>query len=238
LPTIADITEGTEQKLTAGYRNVWDDLVTLVYGVYGYIFETNQGDINMRYPGSSYGLPPFGIGQDSIGIDISASDSVDKIRNLITITEFDGVESTYFDDDSISLYQERSGELSTYLTNTLEAADVGQRILNALAFPVLTSNNISVNLLNPSLSNLQRDLLLNNAVGSRWNIDVPITMGGLQTYLVIGSQLQISKDSFILNMTTTPYSSIINSKLWHQIPYNYTWTSYGVAFPTQEWQEI
>jgi hypothetical protein len=130
LPVISGTGDESLQRLNAGYRNVWDDLVTLVYGVNGWIWEDPNGTLTVD---CGLGFPPeqITITQDMLNTDIQGGDGVDKIRNKVTITEFDGVETTYYDDESISLYNERSGSLSTYLTETLEAANVAQRIYRA-----------------------------------------------------------------------------------------------------------
>jgi hypothetical protein len=71
-----------------------------------------------------------------------------------------------------------------------------------------------------------------------FEIDAPVPMGGKQVYLVIGSQLDITKDAYLVTLNLALKAAIVNNKIWKQIPYNYTWTSYGVAFPTQEWQDL
>jgi hypothetical protein len=237
LPPISTDTETTQQTLTAGQRNIWDDLVTLVYGVYGSIWETSNGFIQCTFVTNPF-QPALALTQDVIGIDIAASDSVDEIRNIITVTEFDGVESTYYNDDSITLYQERSGSINTYLNSTLDAADIGQYILNSLSFPSLAVKQISVDLINNNVSNAQRFYLYAGGVSRQFEVEAPLPMGGTLEYRCIGAQMDINKNTYTVNLYLTPFASIENSQNWAQIPYNYTWTSYGVAFPTQEWQDL
>jgi hypothetical protein len=237
LPVISGTGDESLQRLNAGYRNVWDDLVTLVYGVNGWIWEDPNGTLTVD---CGLGFPPeqITITQDMLNTDIQGGDGVDKIRNKVTITEFDGVETTYYDDESISLYNERSGSLSTYLTETLEAANVAQRILNGLAYPLLSTEQISLNLLNPIFTDEQRDLLLYRPLGIKMQVEAPLPMGGTQYYQTIGCQFDITKDAFILGLSLAPYSQQYNSINWDQVPYSYTWTSYGTAFPTQKWNEL
>lgn len=236
-PTISYSSESTSQHLSAGYRNTWDDITTLVYGIYGWIWEQPNGDIEIEYQGTPISST-ITLTQDMLSPDIMGGDSIGKIRNTVTITEFDGIESTYYDDNSINLHNQRPGTLSTYLTNTLDAANVGQTILNGLAYPLLSTEQISVNLLNPIFTDSERELLLFSPIGRRITVEAPIPMGGTLDYLTIGCQFDINKDSFVLSLTLAPYSQAYNSPNWDQIPYNYTWTSYGVAFPTQEWQDL
>ena len=238
LPALQIENESTQQHLESGFRNVWDDLVTLVYGVYGILYETSIGNLGMQFVGTGYSGPAFTLPADIISPNISANDSVDKLRNLITISEFDGTSSTYYDDDSITLYQERSGSLNTYLTSTLDAADVGQQILNSLSFPTLACEKITIDLTNPNMSDIARGYLYSGGINSRWKVQAPLPMNGEQLYLIIGANFQITKDAYLIDLTLTPFVSITNNKIWSRIGYNYTWTSYGVAFPTQEWQDL
>jgi hypothetical protein len=239
-PFINSAGEFSTQTLTTGFRNVWDDLTIMTYGVYGYLYEQPNGDIEVKFP-SAESVPmtsSLTVTQEMISPDIIGGDSFEALRNKITMTEFDGVQSTYYDDDSISLYNERSGSLTTYLDQTLEAANIAQLILNGLSYPFLSTQKISLNLLNPVFSDAERNLLLFSPLGKLITVEAPIPMGGTMEYLTIGCQIEATKDAFILGLTLAPYSQARNSQNWDQIPYNYTWSSYGVAFPTQEWQDL
>jgi hypothetical protein len=237
-PLLTPSFDSNEQKLTAGFRNVWDDIVTLVYGVYGIVYENNLGNLFTRFVGGVFPAPASELTQEMLGTDISAGDSFDKLRNAITVAKVDGSESTYYDDNSINLYQERSGSISTYLTQTLDAADIAQRMLNSLAFPNLLTEQISLNLLNPIFTDVLRKRLIAGPIGSAFKVLSPEPMGGTKTYLVIGAQIEANKNTYNVTLDLALLKSIDGSKIWAQIPYNYTWTSYGVAFPTQEWIDL
>ena len=225
----------TEQRLTAGYRNIWDDLVTLMYGLYNFIDEGNDGDLFLSMEPESVSF--LTLTQDMLNTDITGGDRFDQLRNEITITKWDDTSLTYSDDNSINLYSERSGTLKTFLTQDLDTANVAQRILNNMAYPLLSTETVSVNLLNPIFTTEQRELLL-YPIGNRFTIEAPEPMGGTLDYTCIGNNREINKNAFICTLTLVPYSQIEHSKNWLQIPYNYNWTSYGVAFPLQKWQDL
>jgi hypothetical protein len=63
-------------------------------------------------------------------------------------------------------------------------------------------------------------------------------MGGTLDYIIIGCNYEINRNEYLVNLKLAPYSQVYNTINWDQVPYNYTWTSYGVAFPTQEWQDL
>jgi hypothetical protein len=240
LPNIFIDGELSSQTLTSGFRNVWDDMTTLTYGVYGYLYEEPSGDIVIKFPAADAAplSPVITITQDMLSTDIVGGDKYDSLRNYITLTEFDDIQSTYFDDNSITLYAERSGTLNTYLNNTLEVANIAQIILNGLSYPLLSTEQITLNLLNPVFTDADRELLLYTPLGQLITVEAPAPMGGTIEYLTIGCQFELNKNAFNLILTLAPYSQARNSPNWDQIPYNYTWTSYGVAFPTQEWQDL
>jgi hypothetical protein len=225
------------QVLMAGTRNVWDDLTKLYYGIYGYIIESPNGSLTF-YETDTELTNTFTFTDDLLSPSIVGGERFDKLRNIISATRFDGVEKTYYDNDSISLYGDRSGGIDTAIENTADLDTVATKMLNALSYPLLSTEQIGVNLLNPVFTDAQRDLLLLEPLGQRVTIEAPAPMGGTLDYLTIGVSYSINKDQFILDLTLVPYSSVLVSPNWEQIPYNYTWSSYGVAFPTQEWQDL
>jgi hypothetical protein len=226
------------QSLDVGTRNSWDDMVTLVYGMYGWISETPLGDLYVELPVTARTPATFDITQNMIRPDIMGGDRINEIRNQMTITVYGGTSKTYYDSDSVSLYNERSGSLTTYLNGTPAADTVSGNILNALAYPLLSTEKVSVDLLNPNIGDTLRDRILYDPLAMRTNVEAPLPMGGTQPYLVVGINFDISKDSFIADLTLWPLARTYVAQNWLQIPYSYTWTSYGAAYPTQQWQDL
>jgi len=240
LPNINIDTETSSTTLTSGFRNVWDDLTTLTYGAYGYMYESPNGDINVKFP-QAEAVPmtsSITLTQSMLSPDIVGGDRVDELRNTLTINRYDNTAATFYDDDSIAGYGQRSGTLATYLNTALEVANISATILNGIAYPLLSTEKVSVNLLNPIFTNAERELLLYTPLGMLITVAAPDPMGGTLEYLTIGCNFQISKNAFILDLQLVPYSVARSSINWNQVPYNYTWTSYGVAFPTQKWQDL
>jgi hypothetical protein len=225
------------QQLASGTRNVWDDVTTLYYGIYGYIIESPDGTLTL-YETQTELTNSLTLNADTLSPSIIGNDRLDKMRNIITLTTFDGTVKTYYDSDSINLYGDRAGSLDTLVTDVADIANIGAKILNGLSYPLLSTEQIEVNLLNPVFTNAQRDLLLSQPLGQRITVEAPAPMGNTLDYLTIGVNYNINKNAFIMDITLVPYSTVLVSPNWDQIPYNYTWTSYGVAFPTQEWQDL
>jgi hypothetical protein len=229
--------DNAEQALDEGPANVWDDLVKLTYGVYGYITEQPDGTLYFNFSDTDL-TNVFTFTGELLSPAIEGGDRYDLLRNIVTISRFDGSSTTYYENESTEIYGDKSGSLETYLQIAAEANDIGQKILNGMAYPLLSTRQINMDLLNPNFTSAERYALLNAPLGIRCTVEAPLAMGGTQDYLTIGCNYNINKNSFNLDLILTPYSQVFNTPNWEQIDYSYTWTSYGVAFPTQEWQDL
>jgi hypothetical protein len=220
-----------------GAQNVWDAYVTSVYGIYGFITEGNDGTLYFRYSDVGY-TNSLTLTQDMIKPDLLGGERIDEQRNSITLDPYSGTAQSYYDNFSIEKYGERSGTLPTYLSDPAEMKVVGDRIIDGMSYPILSTSAVSVDLINPAFTNAERLELLIDPLGKRITVQAPLAMGGTQDYLIMGVDWDINRNTFSANLKLAPYSQVFNSLNWLQVPYNYTWTSYGVAFPTQEWQDL
>lgn len=223
------------QTLSAGWRNVWNDLVTLTYGAWGYLIE-NIGDtlVCVLTPQATYN-----VGRNQIATTITGTDNLPQLRNSVTITKYDGTTSTFRDQTSVRTYGEQSGNLTTYIVSTPDAEITGTKLLNGLAYPQFGTQHVEINLYNPNVSQeLFYNLWFGCTGGNTITVDAPAPMGGNQRYIPVGYQLQASKSSWILGFDLIPYSVAVNSINWKQVNPIYTWSSYGVAFPTQKWSDL
>jgi hypothetical protein len=226
------------QQLNEGYHNTWDELVKLVYGVYGYIVENPDGELFFRF-GEVTLTSAITLTADMLSPDIEGGDRFDTMRNRVTLSKYDSTQTTYYGSDSIALYGDRLGSLDTYLVDQPDLNDTGQKILNSMSYPLLSTERVSVNLLNPIFTDAQRDdFFLSIPLGCRISVEAPQAMGGTQEYLTIGCNYTINRNEFVMDLTLAPFAQAYNTPNWDQIDYSYTWTSYGVAFPTQKWQDL
>lgn len=225
------------QELPAGSQNVWADIVQLVYGLHGYIIEKPDGELDISYADAPL-TNTLTLTADVLSPDLIGGERFESMRNIVTINKYDNTLLTYYESESVSLYGDRVGTLDTYLVTDAEIDLIGQKILNSMAYPLLSTEQIGMSLFNPAFTDAQRDLLLTDPLGKLITVDAPTPMGGSQEYLTIGCNYSINRNSFDLSLTLAPYSMAWPSINWEQVPYNYTWTSYGVAFPTQKWQDL
>ena len=222
------------QTLAAGWRNVWDDLVTLVYGVWGTINETNTAVVMTL----DWAKSPSPISQNQIMVDVEATDNLPSLRNHVTITKYDNTSVEYRDQESIRQYGELPGSLTTFINNTSDANTTGAKIINGLSWPLFGISNVRFNLYNPNLTNTDIQALSGIPQGGVLSIAAPTPMGGTQDYAAVGYSLSANKNAWIYNINLVPYSVAINSINWNQVDPSYTWTSYGTAYPTQKWSDL
>ncbi len=237
-PTISFINDPTiDNRLSAGNRNLWDDMTKIWYGMYCYIIEKPDGSLDFHDTDTEL-TSSLTITPDMLDPSLIGNERFDTVRNVITLTKHNGTNHTYYNNESMAFYGDRIGTLQTEIKSTNDVATVAAKILNAISYPILSTEQIGLNLLNPIFTDAQRDQLLFNPLGNRVTVEAPEPMGGTLDYLIIGVNYSINKNTFSMDLTLVPYSSVVISINWDQVPYNYTWTSYGVAFPTQEWQDL
>ena len=223
------------QTLDVGWRNVWDDLVTLTYGVWGVIGEFVGQSIEVSLEIGSVTNPI--VANDILMVDIEGIDSTPNMRNDVTVTKYDTTSLEYKEQNSIRDYGSQPGSINTFINNNSDAATTASKIVNGLGYPSFGVNQYGINLYNPNIvaTNLPYYWITTNVPVS---VDAPLPMGGLQDYLTVGYRLNASKNAWIVENNVVPLSVVNSSINWEQVPAKYTWTSYGVAYPTQKWSDL
>ena len=223
------------QTLAAGWRNVWDDLVTLTYGVWGNISENLGSAVScsLEVPSPITTV----VYNNYLMVDVEGVDSTPSIRNDVTITKYDGTTVEYREQNSVRDYGPQPGSLTTFINNTSDANTTGAKIVNGLGYPSFGLNRYGINLYNPNI--YQPDLIYYYITGFvPVTVAAPEPMGSVQDYLVVGYRLSANKNAWIIENNVVPLSVAVNSINWEQVPASYTWTSYGTAYPTQKWSDL
>jgi hypothetical protein len=227
-------TNAQSQTLDVGWRNVWDDIVTLTSGAWGLI-KSDDDNITMYLDPSA--MSTYGVANNELMTTIEASDNIGDTRNTVTLTKYDNTSKTYTDDDSIRQYGQQTGSLSTFINNDADLDTTGAKIINGLAWPLFGTRRASVNLYNPNVTDTEA-LSLMRPAGKKWSVAAPAPMGGTQTFICVGFTISANKNAWIVDLDLTPYQQAVNSINWKQVPASYTWTSYGTAYPTQKWSDL
>ena len=228
-------TNSQSQTLAAGWRNVWDDLVTLTYGVWGAITESTG--LAVECVVTTPTTITTNVYNNYLMVDIEGIDSTPKLRNDVTLTKYDTTTIEYRDQPSIYQYGQQPGTITTYINNDSDALTTCAKIVNGLAYPYLALDRYRINLYNPNIP--QADLTYYYITGLiPVTVLAPTPMGGTQDYLTVGYRLNANKNAWIMENNVVPLSVAVNSINWEQVPASYTWTSYGVAYPTQKWSDL
>lgn len=236
-------TIATSMQFTAGTRNAWDDLQTIMASIRGTIDERYDGLIMFNARPSS---PTVSLTWDANWIDsaINTSASLNDIRNSISVTNLSGTSPiVYRDDTSVYLYGEKVGSIDTILTNTGDVDTLGTLLLDTRSYPDDTINSISADLCNPNMTDTDRTHFFDTGVyGPVYLITatgIPAALGSeTQDLIGIGRQINLSKNTWIFTYNTVSYSAVYPTPTWSRIGFSYTWTSYGAAFPTQKWSDL
>lgn len=223
------------QTLTAGWRNVWTDLFTLFNGTWGYIVENAGSTVYCISTQSGTG----NIALNQMMTTVTGRDNVTGIRNDVTVVQQNGTTNEYIEPVSRRQYGCQPGTINTYLDSTAEAQTTGAKILNGLAFPYFGISEVEINLYNPNVTSANAGAFLSYyGLADALIVEAPLPMGGTQKYLPVGMNLDISKNAWIVKYNLIPYTVAVNSINWKQVDPSYTWSSYGVAFPTQKWSDL
>lgn len=101
-------------------------------------------------------------------------------------------------------------------------------------------SGFEIDLMNPNISDVDRAAM----VGLYSVPFAPINITGLPAALGTAQMLvnrwsiNITKYNAVAKWETVPQARYYSSNTWNQVPNSYTWTSYGVAYPTQKWSDL
>lgn len=165
--------------------------------------------------------------------------SLGTIVNDVEVTYRAGSETTR-DEQSIATYGQLVGSRTTTLHNASEAATQARDFLLARAYPQDPSTEIEIQLQNPNISDAIRNALITTNLGTYIYLftSLPTIMGRAFYGYVENYTWQFSKGKALLTMGCSSRYETYPSYVWPQIPATYTWTSYGIANPTQDWTQV
>jgi hypothetical protein len=207
----------------------------------GYLYEDPQGRIS--YADSTHRTEYFA---DNGYVDLSANDALGAgfrtvtrsgdIRNKVTIRYKHNQSSTYTDSDvaSIGLYGELAQVVDTTLENAADAELQADFFLGLRAYPQAVFDSITYQLVNPELSNVDRDALIKVFMGLPLNItDLPpnVSNGEFQGF-VEGWTFRAGYNTLEITLTISPLAYSLQAFRWTSVPAVETWNTIN---PTLDW---
>ncbi len=158
------------------------------------------------------------------------------VRNSITI-KYDATsssEQSATDAASIALYGQLAQIITTTLHNGSDAEDQADFYLSLRAYPRFNFNNITFELTNPELDDVDRDALINVFMGMPVQIaDLPLNMNsGDYLGFVEGWTFSARYNQISISMILSPISYSLQAMRWNDVPVIEAWNTVN---PTLDW---
>jgi len=235
-------------EYTMASRQITDQVISTVANqiassALGYLYEDANGNIN--YADASHrqdylvanGYTDLDAAH-AIGAGIGIVQRQGDIANKIIIDYGNNFNSQYIAQDSTSqgtygLYAE---QFSSYLKNTSDVEDMGDRLISLRAYPRYLFQSITFPLQNPEIDDADRDALLNIFMGQPVRITnlPPQMLGGEFTGYVEGWTFRASVGGLSITFNASPTEFSAVAQQWAQVNAAESWNS---VLNTLEWQD-
>jgi hypothetical protein len=162
---------------------------------------------------------------------------VGDVRNNVTI-KYDATsssEESASDAASIALYGELAQIITTTLEKKVDAEDQAAFYLELRANPEPIFSQITFDLTNPEIPNVQRDRLINIFMGEAialTNLPLNMNSGAFQGF-VEGWTFQASYNQLSLTLLLSPLAYSLQAMRWNDVPITEKWNTVS---PTLTWE--
>jgi hypothetical protein len=207
----------------------------------GYLYENPSGQIS--YADSTHRSQYLAVNgyvelsaNNAQGSGLSIQTRAGDVRNSITLkyNATSSAEKSASDPDSISLYGELGQIITTTLHNAADAQEQADFYLTLRAYPEANFNNITYQLTNPEIDDIDRDALLNVFMGMPVSLsDLPLNMvSGNFLGFVEGWTFQAAYNEVSLTMNLSPIAYSLQAMAWQDVPITELWNTTN---PTLDW---
>jgi hypothetical protein len=235
-------------EYTMASRQITDQVISnvanqIASSALGYLYEDANGNIN--YADASHrqdylvanGYTDLDAGH-AIGAGIGIVQRQGDIANKIIIDYGNNFNSQYIaqDTDSQATYGLYAEQFSSYLKNTADVEDMGDRLIQLRAYPRYLFQSITFPLQNPEIDDADRDALLNIFMGQPVRITnlPPQMLGGEFTGYVEGWTFRASVGGLSVTFNASPTEFSAVAQQWAQVNAAESWNS---VLNTLEWQD-
>jgi hypothetical protein len=207
----------------------------------GYIFESGTGQIG--YADSTHrttylaanGYVDLDANQ-AIASGLSIQQRAGDVRNSITLkyNATSSAEKSASDSASIGLYGELAQIISTTLHNAADAQDQADFYLSLRAYPQYNFSNITYELTNPEVDDVDRDDLISVFMGMPVNIaNLPLNMNsGDYLGFVEGWTFSARYNQVSVSLLLSPIAFSLQAMQWNDVPVVEQWQTIN---PTLDW---
>ena len=235
-------------EYTMASRQISDQVISnvanqIASSALGYLFEDANGNIN--YADASHrqdylvanGYTDLDAAH-AIGAGIGIVQRQGDIANKIIIDYGNNFNSQYIaqDTDSQATYGLYAEQFSSYLKNTADVEDMGDRLIQLRAYPRYLFQSITFPLQSPEIDDADRDALLNIFMGQPVRITnlPPQMLGGEFTGYVEGWTFRASVGGLSVTFNASPTEFSAVAQQWAQVNAAESWNS---VLNTLEWQD-
>jgi len=233
---------------TMSSRQITDQVISTIANqiassALGYLYEDANGLIN--YADASHrqdyltanGYVDLDAGH-AIGSGIGVVQRQGDLANKVVIDYGNNFNSQYTaqDTESQATFGIYAEQFSSYLKNTADVEDMGDRLIQLRAYPRYKFQSITFPLQNPEMDDADRDALLNVFMGLPVRITnlPPQMLGGEFTGYVEGWFFRASVGGLYITLNASPTEFSAVAQRWEQVNGAETWNS---ILNTLEWQD-
>jgi hypothetical protein len=235
-------------EYTMASRQITDQVISnianqIASSALGYLYEDANGNIN--YADASHrqdylvanGYTDLDAAH-AIGAGIGIVQRQGDIANKIIIDYGNNFNSQYIaqSTDSQATYGLYAEQFSSYLKNTADVEDMGDRLIQLRAYPRYLFQSITFPLQSPEIDDADRDALLNIFMGQPVRITnlPPQMLGGEFTGYVEGWTFRASVGGLSITFNASPTEFSAVAQQWAQVNAAESWNS---VLNTLEWQD-
>ena len=235
-------------EYTMASRQISDQVISnvanqIASSALGYLYEDANGNIN--YADASHrqdylvanGYTDLDAAH-AIGAGIGIVQRQGDIANKIILDYGNNFNSQYIaqDTDSQATYGLYAEQFSSYLKNTADVEDMGDRLIQLRAYPRYLFQSITFPLQSPEIDDADRDALLNIFMGQPVRITnlPPQMLGGEFTGYVEGWTFRASVGGLSITFNASPTEFSAVAQQWAQVNAAESWNS---VLNTLEWQD-
>ena len=201
----------------------------------GYIYETASGKVGFANESrrfidqrdNGYSVIPNNY---ILWGSVSSQKTLADIVNAITITSATSSKSAS-DSTSQATYGVVAGSISTELHNAADAQIQADRYVALRAYPRTSLSSFTIPINSPNVSDANRDIFINMAVGKPIQITSLPTGIKNTTYrgFVEGYSFAINQYEMIMNLITTDYTYSITPTRWQDVSASLQWSGVGAT---------
>jgi len=229
------------ENRSSSVTDVYSLVSALATSGLGYLFESATGQIG--YADSTHRTNYLAANgyvdlsaNHALASGLSIQSRTGDVRNSITLKygNNSALEVSAVDTASIGLYGQLAQIFTTTIKHQADAQDQADFYLELRAYPRFNFNNITYELTNPELDDVDRDALIGVFMGMPVNIaDLPLNMNsGDYLGFVEGWTFSARYNQISISLVVSPISFSLQAMRWNDVPVVEQWNTVN---PTLDW---